>query len=63
MSELTVHLKGPDKVDQASPGSNSVYQGRRSAVRLFGSVMAVIVLSGCAVATNVKQIDQLESVG
>lgn len=63
MSELTVHLKGPDKVDQASAGSDSVYQGRRSAVRLFGSVMAVIVLSGCAVATNVKQIDQLESVG
>ncbi len=63
MSQLTVHLKGPDKVDQASAGSDSVYQCRKSAVRLFGSVMAVIVLSGCVATPTVTQIDRLESVG
>ncbi len=63
MSAPIDRLNGPDKVDLASADASTVNHGRTSTFRLFGSVIAVIVMSGCAVATNVKQIDQLDSVG
>lgn len=60
MCILTVRLKDPHDI---APPMQPIEQGCTPRASLFGIIIALIVVSGCATTTNVKQVDRLDSVG